>query len=111
MTKAGKTEQLELFAVAVQHEKRGKKAAKPDRSGCALCAESYLSDRSVSHRYGISRATVWRWAEKNGNFPAPVKLSKGTSRWKFSDLVKFEEKLSGFEQKVIGDGGREVRDD
>jgi prophage regulatory protein len=49
----------------------------------------YLSDKSVAERYDTSRNTIWRWVREN-RFPAPIKLSNGTSRWKLSDLQSWE---------------------
>lgn len=50
---------------------------------------TYIPDTAVAQRYGVSRATVWRWAQ-NKRFPQPVKLSPGCSRWRIADLEKFE---------------------
>jgi prophage regulatory protein len=52
----------------------------------------YLSDKQIAIRYGISRATVWRWV-KEGKLPSPRKLSIGSTRWKLKDLMKFESDL------------------
>ena len=57
---------------------------------CLNCGERYLSDRKVAECFDISRATVWRWLAQNPLFPKPVKLSRGMSRWKLSDLIEFE---------------------
>lgn len=51
--------------------------------------ETYLTDNEVAARYKVGRATPWRWAQK-GTFPSPVKLSPGCSRWRLSDVEKFE---------------------
>lgn len=34
---------------------------------------------------GVSAASIWRWV-KAGTFPAPVKLSAGTTAWRASDV-------------------------
>lgn len=49
----------------------------------------YLSDKTVAARYDVSRPTVWRWT-RHGKFPKPVKLNNGSTRWKLSDLEKWE---------------------
>ncbi|MEW6076674.1 MAG: AlpA family phage regulatory protein [Thermodesulfobacteriota bacterium] len=49
----------------------------------------FLSDRQVGERYGVDRGTVWRWV-REGNFPAPVKLSSGCTRWRLCNLEKWE---------------------
>ncbi len=60
---------------------------------CTRCTEQYLSDHQVAARFNITKATVWRWHDKNLDFPRRIKLSPGTSRWKLSDLLRFEEKM------------------
>ena len=40
----------------------------------------YLSDKQLAEKYGVHRTTIWRWV-KQGDFPPPVKLSPGCSRW------------------------------
>lgn len=40
----------------------------------------YWKDTELAERFNVSRPTVWRWAAK-GDFPAPVQLSPGCSRW------------------------------
>ena len=52
--------------------------------------KTYLSVRHVAERFDVSVNTVWRWAALNPQFPKPVKLGPGCSRWKLSDLVEFE---------------------
>lgn len=54
----------------------------------------YLSDKSIAERYGVSRATVWRWV-REGRFPAPLKIGQGCTRWKLSDLEAWEAKQEG----------------
>lgn len=49
----------------------------------------YLKDTEVAVRYKISRSTVWRWL-KTGIFPDPVKIGQGVTRWKLSELEKWE---------------------
>ena len=49
----------------------------------------YLSDRQVAGRYNVGRATPWRWV-KDSDFPPPIKLGAGCTRWKLSDLEKWE---------------------
>jgi prophage regulatory protein len=49
----------------------------------------YLSDKQAAGRYQVKRGTVWRWLNE-GNFPAPVKLSPGCTRWRVEDLQRWE---------------------
>ena len=50
---------------------------------------TFISDKQVSVRYEVSRATIWRWV-KEGNFPSPVKFTTGCTRWRLSDLQTWE---------------------
>lgn len=51
--------------------------------------DTYLTDKQVAERYNVGRATAWRWVQER-NFPKPIKLSPGCSRWKISDIQKWE---------------------
>lgn len=50
----------------------------------------YFQDAEVAHRYGVSRASIWRWVKSDPTFPKPVQLSAGCSRWRLSDLDAWE---------------------
>lgn len=50
----------------------------------------YLKDKEVAKRYSVSKATIWRWADCNPDFPKPIVFSKGVSRWSLEDLLAFE---------------------
>lgn len=52
--------------------------------------ERYFTVRQVATRYRVGIATVWRWVKEQDGFPEPVRLSKGTTRWREADLVRFE---------------------
>lgn len=54
----------------------------------------WLSDKHLSQRLGVSRATVWNWA-KDGRLAPPVKLGKNTTRWRLSDVQEFEQSVGG----------------
>ena len=60
----------------------------------AVEAERYLTVRDVAQRFAVSIQTVWRWAKERSEFPKPVELSPGTTRWRMSDLIAFECGLS-----------------
>lgn len=51
--------------------------------------EYLFTDKQIAQRLGISRATTWRWV-KNGHFPKPIKISAGCTRWRLTDLEKWE---------------------
>ena len=52
--------------------------------------ETFISVKQLSARYNVSVASVWRWIQKS-DFPSPVKLSPGCTRWRSSDLKKWED--------------------
>ena len=51
----------------------------------------FLSDKQVGQRYGVDRAAIWRWRKVDPDFPEPLKLTPGTTRWRLSDLETWEE--------------------
>lgn len=51
--------------------------------------ETYLPDSYLSKRYSVSRNTIWRWT-RDGRLPKPVKLGPGCTRWRLSEIEKFE---------------------
>lgn len=53
-------------------------------------AETYISDAQIAARFGVHRSTPWRWVKQVAQFPAPVKLSRGVTRWKLSDIEAWE---------------------
>ncbi|MCE6957594.1 helix-turn-helix domain-containing protein [Cereibacter sphaeroides] len=55
-------------------------------------SNSYLSAQQVAERFSVSTDTIYRW-RRDGRFPAPVRLSPGTTRWRLSDIIEFEESL------------------
>ncbi|WP_202985491.1 MULTISPECIES: AlpA family transcriptional regulator [unclassified Brucella] len=57
--------------------------------------EKYLSVRAVARRYGISVATIWRWSKEDQSFPKPCILRQGTTRWRLSQLLAFENHSKG----------------
>jgi predicted DNA-binding transcriptional regulator AlpA len=52
----------------------------------------YLTDRQVGHRYGVDRAAIWRWCKTENEFPQPIKLTPGTTRWRLCELKDWEAK-------------------
>jgi len=50
----------------------------------------YLSDKQVAARYAVDRAAIWRWCKADADFPAPVKLTPGTTRWCLLELEAWE---------------------
>ena len=50
---------------------------------------SFLSVIDVARRLGISPNSVWRWSRTRDDFPSPVKLGPGSTRWRLADLIAF----------------------
>jgi prophage regulatory protein len=50
----------------------------------------FLSVRELSVRYVVSVATIWRWTAERTDFPKPLKLGSGCTRWRIEDLEVFE---------------------
>lgn len=53
--------------------------------------QTYLTDRQFAARYGNHRTWTWRALKTDPKFPKPVKLSGGTTRWKLSEILAWEE--------------------
>jgi prophage regulatory protein len=49
----------------------------------------YLSDKQNAQKYGVHRTTIWRWV-KNGDFPKPITLSPGCTRWSEKQIEEWE---------------------
>lgn len=90
MFAAAKLDQLDLFEEGQAAEPLSAPATAENLGSCERCQQQYLSDHEVAERFSTSRATVWRWVQRNPSFPRPVKISAGTTRWRLSDLVRFE---------------------
>lgn len=82
--------QLDLFGDDAKLKKKVPPAASKPPSQCTRCFDTFLSDHEVAKRYGVSRAAIWRWVKNNPDFAKPIKLTPGSTRWKLSDLVRFE---------------------
>jgi len=52
--------------------------------------ETYLSDKQVAARLGVSRVSIWRWAKSLAGFPKPIRLSSNVTRWRLSELEAWE---------------------
>lgn len=51
---------------------------------------AYLSDKQVAKHYGVSRATIWRWTKEVEDFPGPVLVGAGTTRWRLADIEEYD---------------------
>lgn len=50
---------------------------------------AYATDTDLAAHFGVNRATIWGWVNRNG-FPAPVKLSPQMTRWRWADVEAWE---------------------
>ena len=46
-----------------------------------------LKDSEMAAIYGVSRATIWRWAQA-GTIPKPQKIGMNTTRWDGAEVAK-----------------------
>ena len=84
-------------AVAINHRDDGKIVGSP----ASVEDPVYLTVLQVAQRYGVSRATIWRWFAKKEGFPAPLALSPGTARWSLIALLEFEETRAELAQSIV----------
>ena len=50
----------------------------------------FLSVRHVAERFDVSPTTIWRWSGTVPSFPLPVRFGSGCTRWRLSDIERFE---------------------
>ena len=78
--------------------KRRKKTKKGEGAGAKILASLspsvYLSDRDLAARYRITRASIWRWIDTRA-LPKPIQFSPGCTRWRLSDLERWETQKIG----------------
>jgi predicted DNA-binding transcriptional regulator AlpA len=58
------------------------KATQPENNG-------YVSDKYLSNRFEVSRATWWRWV-REGDAPKPYRFTSQCTRWKLSEVLDWE---------------------
>ena len=49
----------------------------------------YLSVDQVAKRYGVSKASIWRW-RRQGKFPKGFGIGPNCTRWRLDDLLEHE---------------------
>lgn len=52
--------------------------------------QEYLRSQEVVARLGIGQSTLFRWV-KEGRFPQPIRAGKRFTRWRLSDVERWEE--------------------
>lgn len=61
----------------------------PKRIEHAESRPAYATDTALAAHFGVNRATIWGWVNRNG-FPAPVKLSPQMTRWRWAEVEAWE---------------------
>lgn len=52
-----------------------------------------IRDTEMAAIYGVSRATIWRWAQ-SGEIPKPQKIGANTTRWDGAEVKAHMEKTA-----------------
>ena len=52
--------------------------------------QQYVTDRQLAKRFCVSRQWVWAQAKRNADFPQPIKLSQGCTRFSITEIEKYE---------------------
>lgn len=55
--------------------------------------QTYLNDDQLAERYGVSRATIWRWTSK-GILPKPIKFTKSCTRWRKDQIEQRDAEIA-----------------
>lgn len=53
----------------------------------------FLKVKQVAARYGVAVSTIWRWRDELEDFPKPVRLGSGVTRWVLDELLAYEAEL------------------
>ena len=53
----------------------------------------FLTVDQVAGRYNVSKDSIWRW-KREGRFPAAVIVGPNSTRWRLSDLIEHESKMT-----------------
>ena len=67
-----------------KHAKAAEGAAQPTRPSI------FITDKQFADRWGVSRPTIWKMAKADPDFPQPIKLSPGTTRWRLDEVEDHE---------------------
>jgi prophage regulatory protein len=55
---------------------------------------TYVSPKQAAAKFDISLATLWRWVKFNPEFPKPIRLSPGCTRFPDADLDAYAQSRS-----------------
>ena len=54
--------------------------------------DGWAKDTDLAHHIQCSRSHVWSMVKKDPNFPRPIKISDGMTRFRWSDIYAIGEK-------------------
>lgn len=54
---------------------------------------TWLSDRDLALRYGVSRVTIWRWA-REGVIPTGKKIGPNVTRWSAAEIEAHDAEMA-----------------
>lgn len=69
------------------------KVSRPAVPGAVEGLDPWLTVGQVARHFSVSIPTIWRWCQLKPSFPRPVKVAKGTTRWRRSDIAAFDQSL------------------
>ena len=52
-----------------------------------------LTDCHLAKHLNCSRSQVWALAKKTPNFPKPIRITEGMTRWRWADVAAWENSL------------------
>ena len=52
-----------------------------------------VTDQHLANHLNCSRSQVWVLSKKNPSFPKPIKITGGMTRWRWSDVIHWEQSL------------------
>lgn len=67
----------------------GNGRAAGDAAAGLIAHDIYLSPKQVAEMFSVSQATIFRWLREKPEFPRPLKLSPGCTRFRLADLQAF----------------------
>lgn len=55
----------------------------------------YTNDQGLAARLSVSRQTIWRLVKSDPQFPRPIRLTPGCTRWLLSEVEAWEASKRG----------------
>ncbi|MGF9693729.1 hypothetical protein AAIH46_13000 [Rhizobium sp. 0TCS1.26] len=56
--------------------------------------EQLLTDKKLAELFSVTKQTIWRWNKTSEEFPKPLKIEKGSTRWLASEIVAYQTRLA-----------------